>query len=178
MLVAPVRRGSILVGKCLGGATVATLQGLLVLVLAPLVDVPYHPVMLLELIGVMFLLAFSLTALGLVVAARIQNIQTVMGVMQVLLFPLAFLSGSLYPIGKLPTWMSLIIRANPITYAVHLARNIVFSNIHASPAARAALDPPITWGGWEVPGMVSVALVAGIGVALLAIAMLQFARVE
>ena len=51
----------------------------------------------------MFLLAFALTAFGLVVAARIQNIQTVMGVMQVLLFPLAFLSGSLYPIGELPT---------------------------------------------------------------------------
>jgi len=138
MLVAPVRRGSILVGKCLGGATVATLQGLLVLVLAPFVDVPYDAVMLLELIVVMFLLAFSLTAFGLVIAARISNIQTVMGVMQVLLIPLAFLSGSLYPISKLPTWMSIVVRANPITYAVHLSRNIVFSNINATPAARAA----------------------------------------
>jgi ABC-2 type transport system permease protein len=106
MLVAPVRRGSILVGKCLGGATVATLQGVLVLVLAPLVDVPYHPLMLLELLGVMFMLAFTLTAFGLVVAARITNIQAVMGVMQVLLFPLAFLSGSIYPIGSLPMWLS------------------------------------------------------------------------
>ena len=178
MLVAPVRRGSILIGKCLGGATVATLQGLLVLALAPLVDVPYHPMMLLELIAVMFLLAFALTAFGLVIAARIQNIQTVMGVMQVLLFPLAFLSGSLYPIGRLPTWMSLVVRCNPITYAVHLSRTIVFSNIDATPAARAALDPPITWGGWAVPGALSAALVAGIGLALLVAAMLQFARVE
>ncbi|MDX6570945.1 MAG: type transport system permease protein [Gaiellales bacterium] len=178
MLVAPVRRGAILVGKCLGGATVATLQGLLVLVLAPLVDVPYHPLMLLELIGVMFLLAFALTAFGLVVAARIANIQTVMGVMQVLLFPLAFLSGSLYPIGKLPAWMSILIRCNPITYAVHLSRTIVFSNIDASPAARAALDPPITWAGWAVPGAVAVLLVAGIGAGLLGLALLQFARAE
>ena len=122
--------------------------------------------------------AFTLTAFGLVVAARIQNIQTVMGVMQVLLFPLAFLSGSIYPIGKLPTWMSLIVRANPITYAVHLSRNIVFSNIHASPAARAALNPPITWAGWAVPGFVAVALVAAIGAGLLGIAICQFARVE
>ncbi|MDX6535878.1 MAG: type transport system permease protein [Gaiellales bacterium] len=178
MLVAPVRRGSILVGKCLGGATVATLQGLLVLVLAPLVDVPYHPLMLLELIAVMFLLAFALTAFGLVVAARIANIQTVMGVMQVLLFPLAFLSGSLYPIGKLPAWMSILIRCNPITYAVHLSRTIVFSNIDASPAARAALDPPITWAGWAVPGAVAVLLVAGIGAGLLGLALLQFARAD
>jgi daunorubicin resistance ABC transporter membrane protein len=178
MLVAPVRRGSILVGKCLGGATVATLQGLLVLVLAPLVDVPCDPLMLLELILVMFLLAFALTAFGLVVAARIQSIQTVMGVMQVLLFPLAFLSGSIYPIGKLPTWMSLIVRTNPITYAVHLSRTIVFSHIDATPAARAALNAPITWGGWVVPGALSVVLVGGIGIGLLGVAMLQFSRAE
>jgi ABC-2 type transport system permease protein len=142
------------------------------------VDVPYDAVMLLELIVVMFLLAFSLTAFGLVIAARISNIQTVMGVMQVLLFPLAFLSGSLYPISKLPMWMSIVVRANPITYAVHLSRNIVFSHISASPAARAVLDPPITWGGWSVPGTLSALLVGGIGLGLLVVAMLQFARVE
>jgi ABC-2 type transport system permease protein len=178
MLVAPVRRGSILVGKCLGGATVATLQGLLVLALAPFVDVSYDPVMLLELVLVMFLLAFSLTAFGLVIAARISNIQTVMGVMQVLLFPLAFLSGSLYPIAKLPTWMSILVRCNPITYAVHLSRDIVFSHINASPVARAALNAPITWGGWAVPSWLSAVLVGGIGLGLLAVAMLQFARAE
>jgi daunorubicin resistance ABC transporter membrane protein len=178
MLVAPVRRGSILVGKCLGGATVATLQGLLVLVLAPLVDVPYDPVMLLELIVVMFLLAFALTAFGLVIAARISNIQTVMGVMQVLLFPLAFLSGSLYPISDLPTWMSVLVRCNPITYAVHLARHAVFTHIDTTPAARSALNAPITWGGWAVPSWLSVVMVAGIGAGLLGIAILQFARSE
>ena len=160
MLVAPVRRGSILVGKCLGGATVATLQGLLVLVLAPLVDVPYDPLMLLELIVVMFLLAFALTAFGLVVAARIQQIQTVMGVMQMLLLPLAFLSGSLYPLGELPTWLSLIVRCNPITYAVHLSRNIVFSHIDASPAARAALNPPSRGAAGRCRAALSVALMA------------------
>ena len=178
MLVAPVRRGSILVGKCLGGATVATLQGMLVLVLAPLVGVPYNAEMIVELIVVMFLLAFALTAFGLVIAARIANIQTVMGVMQVLLFPLAFLSGALYPIDDLPTWMSVLVRLNPITYAVHVSRNIVFSHIDATPAARAALNPPLMWGDWVVPNGVSIALVAGIGAGLLGLAMVQFARVE
>jgi len=59
-----------------------------------------------------------------------------------------------------------------------LTRNIVFSHISASPAARAALDPPITWGGWSVPGPLSALLVGGIGLVLLVVAMLQFARVE
>ncbi len=61
---------------------------------------------------------------------------------------------------------------------MHLSRNIVFSNIDATPAARAALNPPITWAGWAVPGALSVVLVAGIGLGLLVGAMLQFARVE
>jgi ABC-2 type transport system permease protein len=178
MLVAPVRRGSILVGKCLGGATVATLQGLLVLALAPFVDVSYHPVMLIELVLVMFLLAFSLTAFGLVIAARISNIQTVMGVMQVLLFPLAFLSGSLYPISRLPTWMAIVVRLNPITYAVHLARDTVFETLNKSPSAKHALNPSLTWFGWAVPDLLSAVIVLGIGVALLAVAIAEFARVE
>jgi ABC-2 type transport system permease protein len=101
-----------------------------------------------------------------------------MGVMQVLLFPLAFLSGSLYPIRDLPTWMSVVVRCNPITYAVHLARNAVFSHIDASPGARAALNAPITWGGWAVPSWLSVVLVGGIGLVLLGIAIVQFARAE
>ena len=153
MLVAPVRRGSILVGKCLGGATVATLQGLLVLVLAPLVDVPYDAVMLLELIVVMFLLAFALTAFGLVIAARISNIQTVMGVMQVLLFPLAFLSGSLYPIGRAAD-LDVHRRARATRSPTPCTSRATSSSRTSTraPAARAALDPPITWGGWAVPG--------------------------
>jgi ABC-2 type transport system permease protein len=178
MLVAPVRRGSIMFGKCLGGATVATAQGLLVLVLAPLVDVSYDPVMLLELIGVMFLLAFTLTAFGLVIAARITQIATVMGVMQVLLLPLAFLSGSLYPISRLPGWMAFVVRLNPITYAVHLARDAVFRTLDASPATKHALNPPLTWFGWQVPDILSLAIVLVIGLALLTVAIAQFARTE
>jgi ABC-2 type transport system permease protein len=178
MLVAPVRRGSILVGKCLGGATVATLQGLLVLVLGPLVDVSYDAVMILKLIAIMFLLAFTLTAFGLVIAARIQQIQTVMGVMQVLLLPLAFLSGSIYPISDLPTWMAVIVRLNPISYAVHLARDSVFETITVSPGAARVLNPSITWLGWAVPDALSAVIVLVIGLVLLGVAIAQFSRVE
>src|SRR5271157_1511276 len=71
MLVAPVRRWAIVIGKCLGGATVATLQGFVILALAGLVHVPYNPVMFLEVIGMLALLSFTLTAFGVMVAARI-----------------------------------------------------------------------------------------------------------
>ena len=102
MLVAPVRRGSILVGKALGGATVATTQSLVIIALAPIVGVPYDLGMIVLLIGSCSCLSFALCAVGLVIAAQVQQIQSMMGVMQMLLLPLSFLSGALYPLTGLP----------------------------------------------------------------------------
>jgi ABC-2 type transport system permease protein len=178
MLVAPVRRSSIILGKAIGGATVATTQGVLVLALAPVVHVPLTPGLVVTLLAEVFLLSFTLTALGLAVVARIQQVQTVMGLMQVLLLPLSFLSGALYPLSNLPTWLSVAVRCNPLTYAVHPVRTAVFNHLEVSPAVRARLNPPITWGGWEVPTWLQLLLVAAIGAGLLALAVKQFQRVE
>lgn len=178
MLVAPVRRGSILVGKALGGAAVATIQGVLVLALAGLVGVPYHPGMLLILVVEIFLLSFTLCAMGLVIAARIQQMQTLMGVMQMILLPLSFLSGALYPTTNLPQWLHLLVVINPVTYAVHPVRTAVFAHIDAPPAALARLNPPITWMGWEVPTLVQLVVVVILGLALLAVAIRQFNRAQ
>jgi ABC-2 type transport system permease protein len=178
MLVAPVRRSSIVLGKALGGATVATLQGVLVLVLAPLVDVPLSVGLALILLGEVFLLSFTLTALGLAVVARITQVQTVMGLMQVLILPLSFLSGALYPLSNLPTWLSIAVRVNPLTYAVHPVRTAVFDRLAMPADVRARLNPPITWNGWVVPTWMQLLLVTAIGVVLLGIAVRQFQKVE
>jgi ABC-2 type transport system permease protein len=178
MLVAPVRRSSIILGKALGGATVATLQGVLVLVLAPLVDVPLSLGLVVVLLAEVFLLSFTLTALGLAVVARIQQVQTVMGLMQVLVLPLSFLSGALYPLSNLPTWLSITVRLNPLTYAVHPVRTAVFDRLSVAPDVRERLNPPIMWGGWAVPTWMQLLLVAGIGAGLLGIAVRQFQKVE
>ena len=79
MLVAPVRRASIVVGKCLGGATVATFQGVIILALAGVAHVPYDPVLILTLVGELLLLSFTLTAFGVMMAARIKQIPGVHG---------------------------------------------------------------------------------------------------
>jgi ABC-2 type transport system permease protein len=178
MLVAPVRRSSIIIGKALGGATVASLQGVLVLALAPLVHVPLSPGLVVTLLAEVFLLSFTLTALGLAVVARIRQVQTVMGLMQVLLLPLSFLSGALYPLSNLPGWLSVLVRLNPLTYAVHPVRTAVFNHLEMPPAVRARLAPPITWGGWVVPTWLQLVLVASIGLALMALAVRQFQKVE
>jgi ABC-2 type transport system permease protein len=178
MLVAPVRRSSIVLGKGLAGATVATIQGLIVLALAPLVDVPLSPGLALTLIAEVFLLSFTLTAMGLAVVARIRQVQTVMGIMQVLVMPLSFLSGALYPLSNLPTWLSIAVHVNPLTYAVHPIRTAVFEHLEMPADVRATLNPPITWGHWVVPTWAQLLLVAVIGVALMALAIRQFQKVE
>src|SRR3712207_1267047 len=102
MMVAPVSRTSIIVGKCLGGATVAGSQGVIVLALAGLVGVPYDPALVLGALGLLMLLAFTVTAFGVLVAVRIKRAQTFTAVMQMLVFPMFFLSGALYPVDGLP----------------------------------------------------------------------------
>src|SRR5258707_1212726 len=102
MLVAPVSRSAIVIGKCLGGATVSTFQGIVILALAGLAHVPYDPVLLLTVIGELLLLSFTLTAFGVMMAARIKQIQAFMALTQMLVMPLFFLSGALYPLRGLP----------------------------------------------------------------------------
>ena len=106
MLVAPVSRSSIVLGKCLSGTIIGTSQGVLVLALAGLVDVPYDPLLILGLLGMMALLAFTVTAFGVLVAVSIKQAQTFTGVMQLFVMPMFFLSGAFYPVSGLPAWLA------------------------------------------------------------------------
>jgi ABC-2 type transport system permease protein len=178
MLVAPVSRAAIVIGKCLGGATVAAAQGVLVLVFAGLVGVPYSPVLILTIIGELLLLAFTLTAFGVMIAARIQQFQAFMAVTQMLMMPMFFLSGALYPLGGLPLWLRVLTRINPVTYAVDPVRRAVFDRLDISPQVRAVFDPGVTWNGWQVPTSLEIVIVAAVGVVMLLIAIVQFRRAE
>ena len=129
MLVAPVRRWAIVVGKCLGGATVATFQGLIFLALAGVAHVPYDPVLLLTLVAELLLLSFTLTAFGVMMAARIKQIQAFMALTQLFVLPLFFLSGALYPLNGLPAWLTVLTRVDPITYVVDPMRQAVFAHL-------------------------------------------------
>jgi ABC-2 type transport system permease protein len=178
MLVAPVRRGSIVLGKCFGGATVAGFQGLIVIALAGLVHVPYAPGMLLEVLALQMLLAFAITAFGVMAAARINQMQSFMALTQMLVMPMFFISGALFPVANLPRWLEVLNRVDPLTYAVDPMRRAVFAHLDIAPAARRALDPGVTWFGWHVPGLVEAAVVALLGLAMLAIAIWEFGRAE
>jgi ABC-2 type transport system permease protein len=178
MLVAPVSRASIVVGKCLGGATVASFQGVILLALAGAVDVPYDPALILGLFGLMLLLAFSITAFGVMVAARIKQMQAFMGVMQMIVMPMFFLAGALYPIANLPGWLAVLNRIDPLTYAVEPMRRVVFNHLDISNEARQALDPGVTWFGWHVPAVLCAFVVLVLGLVMLSIAIWEFNATE
>jgi ABC-2 type transport system permease protein len=178
MMVAPVSRSSIIVGKCLGGATIAASQGVIVLALAGLVDVPYDPVLILGALGLMLLLAFSLTAFGVLVAVCIKQAQTFTSVMQMFLMPMFFVSGALYPVSELPTWLGVLNRLDPLTYAVDPMRHLVFNHLEISGSARRTLDPGVTWWGWHLPPLFEVGMVLLLGLAMMGVAIWQFSRTE
>jgi ABC-2 type transport system permease protein len=178
MMVAPVRRSSLVLGKCFGGATVAGFQGVIVLCLAGLVGVPYNATLIIEVFALQMLLAFAITAFGVMVAARITQMQSFMALMQMAIMPMYFLSGALFPVSGLPQWLEILNRLDPLTYAVDPMRRAVFAHLNISAAARRSLDPGVTWWSWHVPGLVEAAVVALLGLLMLTIAIVEFSRAE
>jgi ABC-2 type transport system permease protein len=178
MMVAPVRRSSIVIGKCFGGATVACSQGIIMILLAPLVHVPYSVTLILGIFGLQLLLAFTITAFGVMIAVRIKQMQTFFGVMQMIVLPLFFISGALFPASGLPGWLAVLNRIDPLTYAVDPMRRLVFNHLSVSPAARHALDPGVTWWGWRVPSLLEAGVIVALGLLMLGVAIWEFSTTE
>ena len=178
MMVAPVRRSSLVLGKCLGGATVASFQGVIVLALAGLVGVPYAPTLILGVFGLQLALAFAITAFGVMVAVRIKQIQSFMAITQMVMMPMYFLSGAIFPVSGLPQWLTILNRLDPMTYAVDPMRRIVFSHLRISELARRTLDPGVTWWGWHVPALLEAGVVLAIGFVCLGAAIALFSARE
>ena len=178
MLVAPVRRGAIVVGKCAGGATTAVIQGALMLLLAGLVDVPYSPTLFVTLLGEMILVAFALTALGVLVASRMSQIESFQAVIQFLVMPMFFLSGAIFPPSGLPQWLAVLTKLDPLSYAVDPMRRAVFAHVHASVALQQRMNAGVSWDGWRLPIALELGLVAGGAIVVLILAVWQFNKVE
>ncbi|MGZ4310452.1 MAG: ABC transporter permease [Gaiellaceae bacterium] len=178
MLVAPVRRGAIVVGKCAGGATVATFQGTIMLLLAGLVHVPYSPLLLLTLFGEMALAAAALTALGMMLASRMTQIESFQAVMQFVVLPMFFLSGAVFPASGLPAWLSVLTKIDPLSYAVDPMRRAVFQHVRTPASFQHQLNPGIAWSHWRLPVGLELLLVAAAGAAMLVLAVKQFNHTE
>ncbi|HXN06363.1 MAG TPA: ABC transporter permease [Nitrospiria bacterium] len=127
VLVAPISRWAVAVGKTVGGSTVAMFQGCLMLVFAPLIHLSLSWVTVAALIPAMFFISFTLTAMGIVIASRMRSMQGFTLITNFIMLPMFFLSGAMFPTDNLPPWMSLLVILDPLTYGVDLLRNIILS---------------------------------------------------
>lgn len=129
MLVAPVPSWSIALGKVVSGATIASFQGCLMLLLAPFAGVSLSPLIIAELIPTLFLVAFSMTGLGVLVASRLKSMQGFQMIMNFIMMPMFFLSGAMFPLSNAPVWMDTLAKIDPLTYGVDALRAIMLSDV-------------------------------------------------
>jgi len=132
ILVAPVSRVSVACGKTLGATTIASFQALMLLVLAPLVGVHLNLTLFPGLLLFLILLAFAISGMGLLIASLMKTTESFGLLMQMLIFPMFFVSGAFFPLTAVPPWMKIIANINPLTYGVDALRQIILSNQVAS----------------------------------------------
>ena len=128
VLVAPVRRWQLVLAQALGGTTLALLQGILLLLLAPMTGVRFSAASLFLTLGVMALLAFGLTNLGLLIAWRMDSTQGFHAIMNLLLIPIWLLSGAFFPSTGVPGWLAWTMKLNPLTYGLAAFRQSLYLN--------------------------------------------------
>jgi ABC-2 type transport system permease protein len=142
VLVAPVSRSAIVLGKVLGGTTLSAVQGMIFLIFAPFAGVHLDPVQVLLVAVVVFLVSFSLTALGFAIAWPMDSSQAFHGIVNLFLIPLWLLSGALFPLAGALGWIRIIMHLNPLTYGVEALRGLLYPGAETSfplPSAMATL---------------------------------------
>lgn len=118
VLVAPVRRISIVIGRTLGGSTIALIQGFTVMIVASLLGVELEPIGIPLAVGFMILIAFSFVGFGLLLASRMEDIHGFQLVMNLVMMPLIILSSAFFPMESLPRWLGALMALDPLTYGV------------------------------------------------------------
>lgn len=171
VLVAPISRTSVAIGKTLGSATTALFQGVFILLFAPLVGVSLSPGTVLALIPLLFLLAVSMGSLGILLATRIKSMQAFPVVMQMLVFPMVFLSGVFFPVEGLPSWMNVLVKLNPATYGIAPIRQIVLGGASDSSFSISVLGH--TMSLWD-----NIAVIAVFGIVMTLLAVWSFGSQE
>ncbi len=169
VLVAPINRASVAVGKTLGAATVALIQGTIILLFAPLIGVSLSQGTVLVLLPLMFLLAIAVGSFGVLLATRIRTMEAFQAVMQMLLFPMIFLSGVFFPLQGVPAWMSILTKINPATYGIATIRQVILGASPDSPFSITLLGH--TMSLWD-----NVTVLVVFGATMTLLAMRSFSR--
>ena len=170
VLVAPISRVTIALGKVASGVATAMFQVAILLLLSPLLGLTPGIIQIVLLMAAVALLATATSALGVLMASRIRSVETFQYVFQFALFPLFFLSGAFFVLDRVPLWIAVIAKLNPLTYAIDLFRHILYADIELGDVTRELLlvNTPAE----------NVLIIALISVVLLAASVVSFARME
>ncbi len=148
VLVAPISRASLVLGKVLGGTTQAVLPGLLFLLLAPAAGFTLHPLQCVWLAGILFWIGFALTSLGFLIAWRMDSVQGFHAVLNLVMIPMWLLSGALFPASGASGWIQWVMKLNPLTYGVAALRHTL-----AGEALRGGGDVPPLASSLEITAL-------------------------
>lgn len=176
MMVAPIPRASVGLGKVSGGGTTAFMQGCILLVFMPLVSIPYSLEKIVLMLLFMLVLAMSLSSMGVLIAARMRSFEGFPIVINFILLPMFFLSGAMFPLQNLPGWMEFLTKINPLTYAVDALRGICLKGVEITTGPSLPMMPQLQLQVY--PLWLDFLVIFGFGLALLVITIWRFNRQE
>ena len=181
VLVAPLSRTGIVLGKAGGTALIALGQGLIMLIIAPFVGVTLSPMIVLKLIPLLIIVSLSLSGLGILIASRMRSQQGFQMLVQIIIMPLVFLSGVFFPVNNVPAWLEVISKINPLTYGVDAIRQ-VFLGTDLSAMVGATGNPGYAIGvtvfGHTMSVLDDALVVAALGIVLVTVAVWSFNKQE
>lgn len=177
VLVSPLTRAGVVLGKALGAAIIALFQSLVMLALAPAFGVPVTLEIVAKLIPIVFILSLSLAGFGLVMGSRMRSQQSFQLLVQMVVFPLTFLAGVFFPVNNVPRWMEIISKINPLSYGVDAIRRIFLADdLSGKLVVSGHPIVGVTVFGHTTTTLEDLALVGALGAALLAGAIFSFNR--
>lgn len=180
VLVAPMSRTGIVLGKTAGTAAIALGQGLIMLALAPVIGVKLSPMLVVKLIPLLIVVSVSLSGLGILIGSRMRSQRGFQMLMQILIMPLVFMSGVFFPVNNVPAWMEVVSKINPLTYGVDAIRQVFLG-------VGSAAGDAVEGGGYTIGVTVfdhtmtvldDAIVMAALGAVLLSAAIWAFNKVE
>lgn len=174
VLVAPVNRAAVAGGKALGGATIATAQGTLIVLLSPIIGIDLSLDLFFKLLPIIFLVACAFGSLGISIASRIKSMEGFQVTMNMLMMPMIFLSGVFFPVSNLPEWMSVIVRINPVTYGIAAIRGTFLDSMPSVDADAFS----VTLAGHQMTVVEDMLIVVGFGIVMILLAMWSLSNQE
>ena len=182
VLVAPLSRVGVILGKALGGSLTSLLQGMIMLVIAPIIGLSITPLLVVKLLPTLLILSLALSGLGILMATRMHSQQGFQFLMQLIVFPLMFLAGVFFPVDGVPVWLEIVAKVNPLTYGVDAIRQIFLApqitNAAAEISGGEVVSTGITLSGHRMGVVEDIMVIGLIGFVLLLAGVWSFSRTE